>query len=303
MNIISISKNGEQSTHNILRKDLAKELKIHLRDLRPVFVMKQVATIMTREQTIILNFGEIKLVLTADMVFVFNLQEKNIKKHFIPNLKKSIQEKNDQNNLFEFRVLEFSLNYKAKKSLNKFKNIEKVAQALLNKIQENFTEENLWDLLRLKKKISRFKINIEENESAVLEVLEDDDELLELYLSAVKQNETDEVESILESYLEQIEDINHKLLRLDEDIDDTQEIITLKLNTRRNSIIRFDLMATIITGILALLALITGIFGMNIKNKLEDSHQVFLFINIGLFILFIVLSFGFWLLLRKRRII
>ncbi len=302
MNIITISKNGIAKSHNILRKDLAQELGVHLRDLRPVFVMKQVATIMTRQHVIILNFGEIKMIVTAEIVFISNVNEKNIKKYFIPNLQQIIKDSDNKTEMFEFLVLEFALNYKTKKSLNKFQNIEKTIQKLLNKIQENFTEESLWELLRLKKKISRFKINIEENESAVLEVLEDEEELSELYLS-VKQKETDEVESILESYLEQIEDINHKLLRLEEDIDDTQEIITLKLNTRRNSIIRFDLIATIITGILALLALITGIFGMNITNKMETSHKAFITINLGLLILFLGMFFVFWRVLKKRKII
>ncbi len=302
MNIITISKDGKKESHHILRKDLAQELGVHLRDLRPVFVMKQVATIMTREHAIILNFGEIKLVLTADKVFVSNIRQRDIKDFFIPNLKQTIEEKNDRSSLFEFLVLEFALNYKARKSLNKFQKIETSVQGLLDKIEEKFTEESLWDLLRLKKKISRFKINVEENESAALEVLEDEEELAELYLS-IKQKETDEVESILESYLEQIEDIKHKLLGLEEDIDDTQEIITLKLNTRRNSIIRFDLIATMVTGILALLALFTGIFGMNISNKMENSHLTFILINLGLFVLFIILSFGFWLFLRKQKII
>ncbi len=117
-----------------------------------------------------------------------------------------------------------------------------------------------------------------------------------------KAKDTEEAESILESFLEQVEDVSHKLSRLEDDIDDTQEILTLKLNNRRNMIIRFDLIATIITGILALLTLVTGIFGMNVLNKFEDSQTVFFWINIGMMVAFVILLVFFGIFFRRRKI-
>ncbi len=306
MKIIEINNEGVPRERNILRKTLAAELEIHLRDLRPVFISKQVATITPRNGTIILNFGSIKMIITSKKVFLSNLEEKSIRDKFIPELCLAIQENNTE--LFEFLVLEFSLNYKVKKSKTKFINTERQVQQLLVKIQTDFTEKNLASLLQWKKKISRFKINVEENEAAALEVMENEAELADLYLSlnhntSEEDSNTEEAESILESFLEQIEDVSHKLSRLEDDIDDTQEIITLNLSNRRNSIIQFDLFATVLTGILAVLTLITGIFGMNIKNNVESSHEIFVWLVEGMIVLFVVLFVGAWLLFRKKKLI
>lgn len=303
MKIIEINKRGELRERNVLRKTLAAELNIHLRDFRPVFVNKQVATITPRGGVIILNFGEIKMVVTSELVLLSNLEEHGVKDNFIPELYQFI--KTNTADSFEFLVLEFALNYKVEKSQKKFTNVERQVQGLLRKIQTKFTEKNLASLLQWKKKISRFKINIEENEAAALEVMEDEEELTALYLSLGRSSsqDTEEAESILESFLEQVEDINHKLTRLEEDIDDTQEIITLTLSNRRNTIIQFDLVATIITGILALLTLGTGIFGMNIRNNMENSHDAFMVVVWIMLGLFVVLGAGAWIFFKRRKLI
>ena len=59
------------------------------------------------------------------------------------------------------------------------------------------------------------------------------------------------MESVIEHAWEQFEDLSHRIHELDEHVDDTQDFITLKMANRRNLIIRFDLIISILTAILS----------------------------------------------------
>lgn len=303
MQVVQILNNGDISELEKSKKDLAKEFDIHFRDLRPVFSIKQVATILPRGDCFILNFGIIKLVVGRKKLYFFNLGNQEVQNKLIPHFKTRIK-KNSNNNNFVFLVLELALNYKQQKIVQDFMKMEIAVTKLLKKVEKNYREKDLEKLLLLKKRLSKFEINARENESAILEILEDDEELQALSLEKQEDEEiVEEAESILESFLEQLEVMLHKVLELKENTDHTQEIITLKLHSRRNVIIRFDLFATMITGCLTFLTLITGIYGMNIKNRLEEDFSAFLYIVLGMsfFFVFFVCLFIFYF--RKKKVL
>jgi Mg2+ and Co2+ transporter CorA len=110
-----------------------------------------------------------------------------------------------------------------------------------------------------------------------------------------------ELESILEHAWEQFEDLSHRIDELNENIDDTQEFITLKMANRRNAIIRFDLYATIITAMLSGMAVIVGAFGMNLPNHMEQNDLSFYLVNIAIILFFFAgLVFAVWYIKRKK---
>jgi len=115
-------------------------------------------------------------------------------------------------------------------------------------------------------------------------------------------NTIDEITSILENFIEQIEEIDGTIRRLRESVDDTEEFITLKLNARRTAIIRADLLATITTLILSFLAVIVGLYGTNIRNGFENSPEAFATLKlflVGFFILSLAIAY---LILKKKRL-
>lgn len=303
MQTVQILANGKLSKIEKSRKDLAKEFDIHFRDLRPVFSVKQVATILPRGNCFILNFGIIKMVVGQKKIYFFNLGDREVQKKLIPYFETKIKN-NSEESAFVFLVLELALTYKQQKVVQEFIKMEMAVTKLLEKVGKNYREKDLEKLLILKKRLSKFEINTRENESAILEILEDDEELQALSLSKEKGDEIlEEAESILESFLEQLEVLLHKVLELKENTEHTQEIITLKLHSRRNVIIRFDLFATIVTGCLTFLTLITGVFGMNIKNRLEEDFMSFLYIVIGMSVFFFIFTFAFLFYFRKKKVL
>ena len=308
MKTVEIDAFGKKNTHDVARKTLVEALEIPFRDLRPIFSISQVATIFARKKVVIMNLGVIKMLISFDRVWLFNTDSEEVTDIVAPGLAKALKADN-QSLDFELRVIEFAFNHKLNKMKDTADDLEKSTNRLLKQVEQDYDDRKLENLLRLKKKLSRFEIILKENEAAALEVLEDDDDLRDLCIThkmrAPEEEAIDieEIESIFESFTDQIERLSYHLGDLKENIDDTQEIIALKLQNRRNSIIRYDLLATLITALFSLLAVVTGLYGMNIRNNLEQNQMAF-WIIVGVFVLvfalFCVLILGY---LKRKKIL
>ncbi len=308
MKTVEIDNTGKKNTHEVNRKTFVEALEVPFRDLRPIFSISQVATIFARGKGIIMNLGVIKMLISHDRVWLFNTENEEVTEAIAPGLAKALKADNPDLD-FELRVIEFAFNHKMQKMKSTAEDLEKATTRLLKRVEKEYDDRSLERLLKLKKQLSRFEIILKENEAAALEVLDDDEDLQDLCITQrLKLGEgaevdIEEVESIFESYTDQIERLSYHLGDLKENIDDTQEIIALKLQNRRNSIIRYDLLATLITALFSLLAVVTGLYGMNIKNNLEQNNAAFWIIVGGfvlLFSLFCVLILGY---LKRQKIL
>ena len=303
MKILQIDPLGKRNTQELNRKRLANDFELPTRDLRPIFSMSQVATIFARGKGIIVNLGVLKLLIGTERVMISHLDNVEVKETFIPGLINRIKSPEIESD-FELKVLDYALTHKINKVLSTFESVERSTARLLSRISKNFEATQLEELLVLKKRISKFEVIVKENEAAALDLLDDDEDLEALCLTQVKKRrkniDTEEVESILESFSEQLEQVTHRVEEISENIDDTQEILSLKLHTRRNSIIRYDLMATLITALFSFFAVITGLFGMNILSNLEDNHEAF-WVILGAIIIGFLFFLGLSILYLKRK--
>jgi len=304
MKSTQISKDGTQRTKELGRRALAVDFDLHHRDLRPLFSVRQVATIFSRGEAIIANLGLVKLLISKDRVLVFNLDNPDIKNTFIPGLKDKLKNITKDHH-FELVALDFAMNYKVQNMKSQSADLEKSVNKVLKILNQDYGQINLEKLLKLKKKISKFEIAVRENQEAGEEILEDDDELIDLCLSQKKKKIVDfeEAESILDSYVEQVEDIAHRVDELNENIDDTQEILSLKINSLRNSIIKFELIATLLAALFSLFAVITGLYGMNIRNNLEENPIAFGLIAMSFVLISFVLSVITWRFLKHKKVV
>jgi Mg2+ and Co2+ transporter CorA len=300
MQVLEIKTNGSTQQKNWLRKNLAEELKIHIRDLRPVFLARQVATVLTRSKSVIVNLGHLKLIITPHRVLISNLKNKWVENIFIPEISTQIKNWDSENIRFEFWVLEFVLAYKIRFLRKEYGGFEKEGRRLLRILQTSFGDQNLEELLSFRKKLLKLEINLTENKEAIVEILEDDDALEDLYFSSNKKNNFEEMESILEDFLEQTEEMTNHIDELQENLNDTQEIISLKMSNRRNSIIQ---LVSFATTILTVLTVITGVYGMNIRNNLEESYSTFLLLVGGMWVGALVFFLVGYIWLRKRGVL
>ena len=301
---IQLLADGKKKTRELGRKALAAEFELHHRDLRPLFSVRQVATIFSRGEAIIANLGFIKILISKDQALIFNLENSVVPDAFVPALQAKIKAR-EKHHFFELLVLDFALNYKVQDIKTQSEDLQKGVSKILRLIEQDYSQINLEKLLKLKKKVSKFEIVVRENQEAGEEILADDEELMDLCLSQKKKKviDFDEAESILDSYTEQIEDVAHLVDELKENIDDTQEILSLKIDSLRNAIIRFELVATLVTALFALMAVVTGLYGMNIRNNLEQNHEAFWFIILVFGITAALFGLFTWRYLKAKKIV
>jgi Mg2+ and Co2+ transporter CorA len=303
MRAIQIDIKGNQKELDLSRKKLTKDFEMHMRDLRPIFSLRQMPTISRRGKGIVINFRSIKIIIAADRVFIFNLTSKKIVSVFIPDLAEKIKSR-EKNIQIEHIVLETAMAFILGKTKSNFVKVSQITERILTEFSDEgkVSNEIFEELLSVKKKLSKLSKNVHEITEILDGILEDEEEMKELYFAG-KVEDIDEIESILENNLEQLEDIENRIDELDENIDDTQEILTLKLSSRRNRIIQFDLILTSATGILALLAVVTGFFGMNIRSNIEESHLAFWVVAALMILCSIFLGMWLWRWMKRSKIL
>jgi len=301
MHTIEITKTGEIIERDLLRRDVAEEYGMFVRDLRPVFSAKQLSTISRRGSGIIVNLWEIKMVIGKKSLLLFQPTGKHVRDHFIPLLQEKIKTL-PPSSRFSLGILETCLNYSFQLLNTDFEKNRKKVQQIFLKLKKNISDEQFEQLLNTKKHISKLEITIKEIEEMLEDIMKSDEDMQELYLVQKGKNDIEEIESILEHYWEQFEDLSHRIDELNENIDDTQEFITLKMANRRNVIIRFDLFATLFTAVLSAAAVITGVFGMNLRNGMEESITAFFVVSLLLILLFVSALAGTYWYLRKKKV-
>ncbi|THG01256.1 hypothetical protein TEA_008052 [Camellia sinensis var. sinensis] len=93
-------------------------------------------------------------------------------------------------------------------------------------------------------------------------------------LATVRGDEDDveELEMLLEAYFMQIDGTLNKLTTLREYIDDTEDYINIQLDNHRNQLIQLELFLSSGTVSLSIYSLVAGIFGMNIPYTWNDHY-------------------------------
>ena len=82
-----------------------------------------------------------------------------------------------------------------------------------------------------------------------------------------------EVEDLFETYFTHIDSTFRNLEQLNEYIDDMEDLIEIELDSKRNQLIKLELLLTAGTLCLSGFGVVVGVFGMNIKNGLEGSQS------------------------------
>ncbi|KAI3959315.1 hypothetical protein MKW98_018905 [Papaver atlanticum] len=96
-----------------------------------------------------------------------------------------------------------------------------------------------------------------------------------LVSSANKYKNIEELEMLLEAYFVFIDNTLNKLFTLKEYIDDTEDFIKIKLGNVQNQLIQFELILTAATFVAGIFAVVTEVFGMNLKSTIFDYAPAF----------------------------
>ena len=104
----------------------------------------------------------------------------------------------------------------------------------------------------------------------------------------------EEIQQLFEAHLADLEDIVTETKIFNDMIEDTDQFISAHLDSVRNEIIKLSLFIEIGALIMASGAVVSGIFGMNLLNKIENYEHGFMLVCIGILAMMICFSGGFY---------
>jgi hypothetical protein len=109
-------------------------------------------------------------------------------------------------------------------------------------------------------------------------LLGDDGDMLSLYLTRPdrQSGEQEEVELLLSSYSADLDEIETEIKIFIDMIEDTDQFISAHLDSVRNEIIKMSLFIEVGGLIMGFGAVVSGIFGMNLDNKIDEAPWAFL---------------------------
>ena len=101
-----------------------------------------------------------------------------------------------------------------------------------------------------------------------------------------------EVELLFEDFLLQIEEVLYSLRAVQSSVTNTEEVVEIELDLMRNVIMRYNLLLELSSFAVGCAAAITGLFGMNLLNRMELHPRMFYYLTFALVLLIFVIAFG-----------
>lgn len=220
-------------------------------------------------------------------------EKQQIEKH--DNYSGDSLEKGFEHNIeFEHNILESAL----RDVVNKFKRhlrIKRPAlEMLLHQIEENPKTNGLKRLLAVKKSLAVFEQRVEQVTKVVQHLLTDEQDLIDLYLTKPDRNieNNEEIRLLFEAYAADLDEIETETKIFKDMIEDTDQFISAHLDSVRNEIIKLTLFIEIGALVMASGAVVSGIFGMNLTNKMEEDGYAFFLVCFGILLMMIVFFGG-----------
>ncbi|KXN91819.1 Mitochondrial inner membrane magnesium transporter mrs2 [Leucoagaricus sp. SymC.cos] len=284
------------------KSDLIAEHGLNARDLRKIDsrVPNLIPTILARREAILVNILHIRALVKADAVVLFDTYgsaDSRLHSVFLYHLEHNLKVKGT-GLAYEFRLRSFNFllfavsqqNFSALESIllsvmsaleAEMVFIRNLVGGLLAELEDNIDHDRFKRLLHYSRRLVSFKNRARLVEEALEEVLAQDEDLNAMYLSDRKNNverpshDHEELELLLESFSKQVEEIVNEAESIESNVQSTQEIAELILDSNRNALLALDLKVSIATMGLGTGALVAGLFGMNLTSRLEEHPYAF----------------------------
>ncbi|KAI9809317.1 MAG: magnesium ion transporter [Sarcosagium campestre] len=244
--------------------------------------------ILVRPSAILINLLHLRVLIKHNRVLVFDVYgstDSYTQSVFMYDLEGKLRQREARQAgglPYEFRALEAVLISVMTALEAEFEGVREPVVRVLRELEEDIDRDKLRHLLIFSKKLGTFEQKATLVRDSIDELLEADDDLAAMYLTEKAEGggrgETDhtEVEMLLESYHKLCDEIVQESGNLVSSIRNTEEIVKAILDANRNSLMLLDLKFSIGTLGIGSGAFIAALYGMNLKNFLEDSDFGFL---------------------------
>ncbi|CAH2043504.1 unnamed protein product [Thlaspi arvense] len=308
-NWVSINATGVSSALDVDKYAIMHRVQIHARDLRILDPnLSYPSTILGRERAIVLNLEHIKAIITSEEVLLRDPSDENVIP-VVAELQRRLpvgieahhgqgdgDNGEDDESPFEFRALEVALEAICSFLAARTTELETAAYPALDELTSKISSRNLDRVRKLKSAMTRLTARVQKVRDELEQLLDDDDDMADLYLSRKlssasspasspgepwyptsptigskisrasraslatvrgDENDVEELEMLLEAYFMQIDSTLNRLTTLD---------------NHRNQLIQLELVLSSGTVCLSIYSLVAGIFGMNIPYTWNEGH-------------------------------
>ncbi|XP_048233843.1 magnesium transporter MRS2-11, chloroplastic [Ricinus communis] len=328
--VVEVKSNGMVSTRKINRRQLLKSSGLRPRDIRSVdpslFLTNSMPSLLVREHAILLNLGSLRAIAMQERVLIFDYNRKG-GKAFIDTLLPRINPSNNNGGPcmpFELEVVEAALLSRVQRLEQRLMAIEPRVQALLEVLPNRLTANILEELRISKQTLVELGSRAGALRQMLLDLLEDPHEIRRICIMGrnctlgkgndnvecsvplekqIADEEEEEIEMLLENYLQRCESCHGQSERLLDSAKEMEDSIAVNLSSRRLEVSRVELLLQVGTFCVAVGALIAGIFGMNLKSYLEEHVFAFWLTTAGIIVGAVMAFFLMYWYLRARKIL
>ncbi|XP_031402757.1 magnesium transporter MRS2-11, chloroplastic isoform X2 [Punica granatum] len=318
------------STRKISRRQLLKSSGLRPRDIRSVdpslWLTNSMPSLLVREHAILLNMGSLRAIAMAESVLIFNYNRRG-GKAFIDSLLPRLNPKNMNGGHcmpFELEVVEAALMSRIQRYEQMLMDIEPRVQALLEVLPNRLTANVLEELRISKQTLVELGSRAGALKQMLLDLLEDPHEIRRICIMGrnctlkrgsddvecslpldkqIAEEEEEEIEMLLENYLQRCESCHGQAERLLNSAREMEDSIAVNLSSRRLEVSRVELLLQVGAFCVAVGALIAGIFGMNLKSYLEEHVFAFWLTTAGIIFGAAVAFFLMYSYLKARKIL
>ncbi|KAF8122614.1 hypothetical protein EV363DRAFT_1230698 [Boletus edulis] len=295
------------------RSDLCNEHRLNPRDLRKIDsrIPNLVPTILVRREAILINILHIRALVKADTVVLFDTfgsNDSRLHSVFLYHLEHNLKARGSTAP-YEFRAIESILLSVLSALEAEMVFIRKIVGGLLAELEDDINHDKFKRLLHYSRRLAAFKNRATLVQEALEEVLEQDEDLNAMYLTDKKNDtprdmhEHDELEVLLEFFSKQVEEIVNEAENMEANVQSTQEIVELILDSNRNALLALDLKVSIGTMGLGSGALAAGLFGMNLQSHMEEMPYAFAAMSVASSAIAALVAWaGLWRLAKIRKI-
>ncbi|PIA54860.1 hypothetical protein AQUCO_00901036v1 [Aquilegia coerulea] len=273
--VIEVNTDGVVSARRINRRHLLKTSGLRPRDVRSVdpslWLTNSMPSLLVREHAILLNLGSLRAIAMQERVLIFDYNRKG-GKAFLDHLLPRLNPKNlngGHSMPFELEVVEAALLSRIQRLERKLMDVEPRVVALLEVLPNRLTADVLEEL-RLSKQTLM-----------LLDLLEDPEEIRRICIMGrnctlgkgnsemecsvpmekqIAEDEEEEIEMLLENYLQRCESCHGHAERLLDSAKEMEDSIAVNLSSRRLEVSRVELLLQVGTFCVGVGALVAGIF-------------------------------------------
>ncbi|XP_057745173.1 magnesium transporter MRS2-I-like isoform X2 [Arachis stenosperma] len=298
---IVLNSKGHCSIVDMDKHRIMNLAQIHYRDFRILDpLLSYPSAILGREKAILLNLEHIKAIITSEEVFLRDPRDENVVP-VVEELKRRLA----HYSTLQFQALEVALEAICSYLAARTTELEMVTYLSLEKLTNKISSLNLDCVRKLKCTTSTLTAKVHKVRDELERLLDDDQDMADLCLSRKllspvsisgaankasisptsgskisslstihgEENDVKELEMLLEAYFVQIDRTLEKLINMKEYIDGTEDYINIQIDSRRNKLIKWELVLSSGNLCLAIFALMTNdIFGLSFPYNWNKNH-------------------------------